>query len=271
MSPAPDTRPPLDPAALADLPSPFHVEIVTSAPSTNAEVAQRVRDGRAEEGLVVVAEHQTAGRGRLDRSWVTPPRAALTFSVLLRPAGPPARWPLLGHLAGLAVVEGVARVGGPTLVLKWPNDVLAHDGLKVAGLLLERIEAPAGPAAVLGVGLNVSSTREELPVSTAASLLTAGMLDPDRTRLARAVLESLAARYHDWGHADDPAEADSRLLGDYAARCDTLGRDVEVQLPGGEVLTGRAVELEESGALVVTDGHGRHLVRTGDVVHLRVG
>jgi BirA family biotin operon repressor/biotin-[acetyl-CoA-carboxylase] ligase len=266
---APDTRPPLDPAALRDLPAPFHVEVVASAPSTNALVSERARAGEA-EGLVVVAEHQTAGRGRLDREWVTPPRAAVTMSVLLRPRAAASRWPLLGLLAGLAVADGVAAVGGPPVSLKWPNDVLAHDGLKVAGLLLERVDGGEGAAAVVGIGLNVSTTRTELPVPTAGSLVTAGMVDPDRTTLTHALVSALASSYRDWEGSDDPARADARLLARYAERCDTLGRQVEVHLPTGEVLSGEATGLGAGGALVVGDTSGQHQVQTGDVVHVRV-
>lgn len=269
MSHTPDTRPPLDPEALRDLPAPFRVEVVESAPSTNALVSERARAGET-EGLVVVAEHQTAGRGRLDREWVTPPRAAVTMSLLLRPRAAPGRWPLLGLLTGLAVVDAVAAVGGPPVSLKWPNDVLAHDGLKLAGLLLERVDGGPGAAAVVGVGLNVSTTRAELPVATAGSLVTAGMVDPDRTALTHALVSALAGHYRDWETADDPARADAGLLARYAERCDTLGRRVEVHLPSGQVLTGEATGLGAGGALVVDDASGPHQVQTGDVVHVRV-
>lgn len=264
MTRDPDTRLPLDSTALGDLPPPFTVEVRESVPSTNELVADLARDG-AGEGLVVVAEHQTAGRGRLGRDWQTPARAALTFSVLLRPAVEPRRWPLLSLLAGVAVREGIAASSGPPVLLKWPNDVLADDGLKVAGLLLERIETDQGPSAVVGIGLNVSSTRAELPVDTAGSLVTAGMLDPDRTLLLRRLLEAFARRYAEWTAGDDEP-----VLEAYAAGCDTLGRDVEVRLPGERTLRGRAVRLDRDGALVVEDDAGTHTIHAGDVVHVRV-
>ncbi len=116
------------------------MEVVDEAPSTNALVVDRARRGEG-HGLVVVAEHQTAGRGRLDRTWTTPARAALTLSLLVTPDEVPvARWPWLPLLTGLAVVEGVRRAGGPEVTLKWPNDVLL-DGLKVGGILVERVRA----------------------------------------------------------------------------------------------------------------------------------
>ena len=125
---------------------------------------------------MVVAEHQTAGRGRLDRSWETPPRAALTFSVLLRPSVGPEQWPWLPLLTGYAVGTAL-RDAGFDAGVKWPNDVLIGD-LKVAGILVERVDTPTGPAAVLGVGLNVSTTAEELPVPTATSLALAARRRP---------------------------------------------------------------------------------------------
>jgi BirA family biotin operon repressor/biotin-[acetyl-CoA-carboxylase] ligase len=267
MSTPSDTRPPLDRDALRNLPAPWSVEVEEALPSTNESVAERARAG-AEEGLVVVAEHQTAGRGRLGREWRTPPRAALTFSVLVRPAVEARRWPLLPLLTGLAVVEGIAIVAGPPVTLKWPNDVLSRDGLKVAGLLVERVESPQSPGAVLGVGINVSMTRAELPVDTAGSLLTAGMLQTDRTALLRHVLERLRARYEAWRDGDD--EADRTLLREYAARCDTLDREVEVHLPGDRVLRGRATGIGDDGSLLVADDTGTHPVNAGDVVHIRV-
>ena len=148
-SPGP-SRPPLEPSAVADrlAGSRWSAQVLAASPSTNAEAAARVRAG-AGEGLVVVADHQTAGRGRLDRTWVTPPRSALTMSVVLAPdAVPVARWPWLPLLMGVAVVEGVRRACGLRCALKWPNDVLL-DGAKLAGILVERVERPEGAAAVV--------------------------------------------------------------------------------------------------------------------------
>ena len=265
MSPAPDTRPPLDPTALLDLPPPFRVEVRETLPSTSSAVADLARDGTT-EGLVLAAEHQTEGRGRLDRRWETPARASLTFSVLLRPRVAPQRWPVLALLTGLAVVDGVAAAGGPPMMLKWPNDVLSHDGLKVAGLLLERVDTADGPAAVVGVGLNVSATRTELPVASAGSLVTAGIVNPDRSALLRHVVEALASRYGAW--QGEPS--DDSVLAAYAERCDTLDREVLVHLPGERTLRGRATGLDPHGALVVRDAAGQHTVHAGDVVHVRV-
>ena len=255
-------RRPLDRSTLAlVLPGWARVEVLDEVGSTNAVVAGRARAGAA-EGLVVVAEHQTSGQGRLGRVWESPPHAGLTFSVLLRPPVADRRWPWLPLLTGVAAVRGLAAVGGPSCVLKWPNDVL-HDGLKLAGVLAERLDTPQGPAAVVGVGLNVSQTPSELPVPTAGSLAGAGFA-LDRTVLLRSVLERLHEEYVGWTRAENP------LREHYLALSDTVGREVRVELPRG-VLEGVAVGIDGDGGLVVESAGRRTTVTAGDVVHLRPG
>ena len=253
------SRPPLDPAALP----PWRIEVLDESPSTNADVAGRALDGEP-PGLVVVAEHQTAGRGRLDRTWVTPARAALTFSLLVAPAPVrPERWPWLPLLTGLAVVDGVRRAAGVDATLKWPNDVLV-DGAKVAGILVERVERPGGAVAVVGVGLNVSSTREELPVTTATSLALARARSLDRAALLVALLDAFGQRYDAWRAAAGQGPRSS-----YLQACSTIGRPVRVQLPTGGALLGRAVGVDDGGRLQVDDRSRVHLLGAGDVVHVR--
>ncbi len=243
------------------------LELVAETPSTNGLVASRAQAGGA-HGLVVVAEHQTAGRGRLDRAWVTPPRAALTFSVLLRPDVPDERWPWLPLLAGLATVEGIESAGGPVCALKWPNDVRYGDR-KLAGLLVERVETPEGPAAVLGIGLNVTTTEDELPVPGAGSLATVGRPGLDRGALLVGVLEALGTRLDLWARtAGDPGAG---LREDYLTRCETLGRAVRVHLPSGDDLVGTAVDIGDDGGLRVQAGGREVAVSAGDVVHVRPG
>ena len=141
------------------------VLVVARTGSTNTDCAARARAG-APEGLVLAAEEQTAGRGRLGRTWLSPPRAALTFSVLLRPAGvPPARRGWLPLLAGVATATAVRHVSGLDARLKWPNDLVLGPR-KLAGILAEQ----SGDAVIVGIGVNVSATRAELPVTGAAAL-----------------------------------------------------------------------------------------------------
>ncbi len=242
-------RPPLRPLALRRAldPDGWRVEVLAETGSTNAVVAARAAAGEP-AGLVVVAEQQTAGRGRLDRTWTSPPRAGLTFSVLLRPSLPLARWGWVPLWGGLAVAEAVRERCEVDAVVKWPNDVLVG-GEKVCGLLAEA----TGGALVLGIGLNVTTTREELPQDRpATSLRLAGATTTDRDTLLRAVLRSLDRAL---GAADPDA---------YRARCDTLGRRVRVVLADREV-EGTAERVDDDGRLVV-DGTP---YAAGDVVHLR--
>jgi BirA family biotin operon repressor/biotin-[acetyl-CoA-carboxylase] ligase len=293
-------RPPLDPAALnARLVRPGglwrEIRVIEETGSTNAVLLGEARAGAA-EGLVLVAESQTAGRGRLGRSWSSPPRAALTCSVLLRPAGvpPPARaW--LPLLTGIAVAAALRAEAGVAAGLKWPNDVLVGDR-KIAGILAEA----HGDAVVAGVGLNVTLTRAELPVPTATSLLLENAACLDRGRLLAAVLTELASRYTAWAagpHAAAPgagapppqspvpaspvpaspapaSPAPARpvpasLRAEYLRWCVTIGREVRVELPGGALLTGTATDVDEAGRLAVRTGPGSTLVGAGDVVHVR--
>jgi BirA family biotin operon repressor/biotin-[acetyl-CoA-carboxylase] ligase len=239
------------------------VEVLEESPSTNAYLTDRARAGAA-PGLAVAAEHQSAGRGRLNRAWVTPPRAALTVSLLVRPDRVPlARWPWLPLLTGLAVRDAVRRVAGVECALKWPNDVLV-DGRKVAGILVERVERPAGAVAVVGIGVNGTTTRDELPVDTATSLLLEGATSVDRTHLLGDLLREFTQRYDAW-----VAAAGEGLRLQYTAACSTLGREVRVHLPTGESLEGVAVDLDEDGRLVVDGDQGRRILGAGDVVHVR--
>ncbi len=243
------------------------IRVVAKTGSTNADLAALARQG-ADEGLVLVAEAQTSGRGRLDRTWTAPPRSGLTFSVLLRPGVPTARLAWLPLLTGLAVVralrgfaelEGVPRGRMAEAALKWPNDVLIGDR-KLAGILAER----AGDAVVVGIGLNVGLRASELPAPMATSLAIEGA-PADRDPVLRAILRSLAAVY-----AEFKREAGERALREaYEQVCATAGRQVRVELPDGDVFTGTATGVDEHGRLLVAGAEGVRAFSAGDVVHVR--
>ncbi|QIK75572.1 biotin--[acetyl-CoA-carboxylase] ligase [Nocardioides piscis] len=258
MTSTPSPRPALDPVRLA-VPHGWRVEITEATPSTNAAVADRARAGEP-DGLVVVTEHQTSGRGRLDRVWETPPRTSLTLSVLLRPDAPAADWPWLSLLTGYAVQAALAdRL--PEIALKWPNDVLVEER-KIAGILVERIDTPTGPAAVVGIGINVSQSIDELPVALATSVELETGEPVDRTDLLGTVLGSLHGLQ---GLIGDTAA----LRSAYADVCSTIGRQVEVHLPGDQVRRGEVLDVDDRGALVVAGPEGTFTVGAGDVVHVR--
>jgi BirA family biotin operon repressor/biotin-[acetyl-CoA-carboxylase] ligase len=253
--------------------------VVASTGSTNADLLARAEaagpgDGDlvadAAEGAVLVAEEQTAGRGRLGRSWSSTPGASLTFSVLLRPAPVPAgRRGWLPLLAGVAVASAVRSVAGVSAVLKWPNDVLVGDR-KLAGILAE--QSPDGRAVVIGVGLNVATPAAELPVSPAGlpatSLLAEGAV-VSREALLLEILGQLETGYAAFRADPDPVR--SGLLGAYRALCATLGQAVRVELPAGRVLTGEARDIDPDGRLLIADQAGGPAVpvSAGDVIHLR--
>lgn len=257
-------RPPLRADALrrALAPDGWRVEVRSEAASTNAVVSERARAGE-QAGLVVVAERQSAGRGRLDRAWVSPARAGLTFSVLQRPDLPVAQWPWLPLWTGLAVATALRERAELDAVLKWPNDVVLGrqagrlGGHKLCGVLAE---VPTPGAVVLGIGLNVTTRADELPAPArgfagATSLLLAGASTTDRDTVLRAVLRALRSVL------DAPELARDR----YRELCSTVGTDVRVELPGGASTTGRAEAVDTDGRLVVAGtAYG-----VGDVVHLR--
>jgi BirA family biotin operon repressor/biotin-[acetyl-CoA-carboxylase] ligase len=264
-------RPPLDPAALrrslVDGASRWRDIVVReSVESTNAEVAELALGG-AGEGVVVVAEHQRGGRGRQGRVWQAPPRSGLAVSMLLRPDRvAAARWPWLPLLTGVAVADAVRRCADVEAVLKWPNDVVVG-GRKLAGILVERVEVGGRAAAVVGIGLNVSSRAEELPVGDATSLLLVGARTTDRTVVLREVLRVLDQLYGAWLSAEgDPGAG---LADAYRRRCATLGRQVRAELPSGDVVTGAARRIDAEGRLVIETDVAVVAISAGDVVHLR--
>jgi BirA family biotin operon repressor/biotin-[acetyl-CoA-carboxylase] ligase len=266
-------RPVLDAArlsgALASRPRLWReVRVVEETGSTNADLLAEARSG-AGEGLVLVAEAQTSGRGRMGRRWISPPRRSLTFSVLLRPAVPAGLLGWLPLLAGVAVASALEQVAGVNARLKWPNDVLV-DGAKIAGILAERW----GDAVVIGAGINVLQQRGELPVPTATSLLVAQGAGPAgaemRERLLTAVLDELARWYRAWLDQPHPGDADGcGLRGEYLRRSATVGTPVTVMLPGGQDLAGTAAGIGTAGRLEIRTATGLVQVSAGDVVHLR--
>ena len=233
--------------------------------STNDVVHEFAMAGAA-EGLLVLADEQTAGRGRLDRSWWAPPGASVLMSLLLRPALSARLAGQLPMCLGLAAVEGIEAVTGLRPALKWPNDVVL-DGRKLGGMLTElRADGERLDYAVLGLGLNVNLTFDEPAAdglaAIAVSLRMAAGRPVDRAALVIALLERCEAWYERLLSGESLHEA-------WASRLDTLGRQIIVALPVG-TLTGVAVGVTPEGALIVRRPDGTNeTIWAGDVTTLR--
>jgi BirA family biotin operon repressor/biotin-[acetyl-CoA-carboxylase] ligase len=245
--------------------------LVASTGSTNADVEELARQG-AVEGTCIVADEQTAGRGRLDRTWVSPPGAGLWMSVLLRPGGSSAERPTwLPLVAGLAVTDALAEACGVRAELKWPNDIVAiaaacggSDGpRKLGGILSAVVPDAHDPAVVIGIGVNVDMRSADLPVSQATSVLLEGGR-VDRSMLLGCLLSALEARLEQWRAGD---EAIGR---DYRARCTTIGRRVSVELPHAAPISGIVTGIDDDGHLLVDNEGITASITAGDVIHATI-
>jgi BirA family transcriptional regulator, biotin operon repressor / biotin---[acetyl-CoA-carboxylase] ligase len=240
----------------------WRVDHVAETTSTNAVLLAAAESGMASDRVALIADHQTAGRGRLDRRWDAPSGENLLVSLLfLEPAVRPST---LAQMVGLAALTGVERLGSVDpddgrLGLKWPNDIMLDDA-KLAGILAQR-SASTG-AVVVGIGLNVGWAPEG-----AASLKR--NLDVDVS--PRAVLDEMLAALDAFDALEergDDLELD--VAERYRQRLATLGKVVRVLLPEDRILDGRAVDVDDHGRLIVDDERGTtHVLDVGDVIHVR--
>ena len=238
----------------------WRVNVVDSTGSTQVDLAKSVRNGQAKSGDVLVTEFQSAGRGRLDRTFVTLPQTALLFSSYVKPNNRDDRWGWIPLLVGQSVCKAISESFdvGQGVKMKWPNDILLNDR-KLAGLLVERLETNDGAGVVIGIGLNVSASQDELPIEGATSLEIEGFHNVDREELLVAILTSFEGYLQRW-ESNDPT-----LLSEYCASSATIGRQVAIELPGGEKVNAIASSIDATGALVLDNG--RHIT-VGDIVHI---
>jgi BirA family biotin operon repressor/biotin-[acetyl-CoA-carboxylase] ligase len=231
--------------------------------STNAHLRREARLG-APEGMVAVADHQSAGRGRMERRWESPPGTSLLVSVLFRPDFDPAELHLCTAAMALAAAEACRKVAGVGPVLKWPNDLLVGEA-KLAGVLAEaELDGPGACAVVVGMGLNVDWPG---PAGAAATCLRDLSAAPvDRRLMLDGLLEALSVRRS----LLDSAPGRREVAAEFRSRCSTLGRRVRVELMA-EAVVGVAHEIDDAGRLVVQTPAGRRTVSAGDVIHLRPG
>ena len=227
--------------------------------STNRLLAER---SDSPEGTTIVAEIQTAGRGRLGRSWESPWGSGVWMSVLVRPGTQPrASWAWLPLITALAVRDALSSACSLECSLKWPNDLVSggDEVRKLGGILVEVV----GPdAVVLGIGVNMSLVLEELPTPAATSVSLEGGT-ADREAYVVALQGALESRLAAWRDGESAIEG-------YRRACVTVGRQVTVHLPDGTELAGLAEGIADDGRLMVNDGANTVLVAAGDVIHATI-
>ena len=204
---------------------------------------------------ILASEYQISGRGRLDRTFTAPPMSALTFSLYIEPKVEREEWSFITLLAGLSVHEALASLDPQVSVgIKWPNDLLIGDK-KFVGMIAQATKK----GIILGIGINVGMTAEELPVENATSLSLEGFSNLDRNDILASIINHFEINLEMWEH-------DKSFLAEYRSASVTIGKDVEVTLPGGELIHSKAIDISNAGALLLEDGSE---VTVGDVVHLR--
>ncbi len=223
--------------------------------STQDDLYQLASSGKALPKTILASEYQSSGRGRLDRTFEAAPHSALTFSIYIEPKVDKEEWPFLTLLAGLCVHEALHTLDPQVSVgIKWPNDLLIGDK-KFVGMIAQATDK----GVVLGIGINVGMTKEELPVENATSLAIEDFEVLDRNLILASIINHFEINLEMW-------ENDQSFLAQYRSASVTLGKEVEVTLPGGAKHSNRAVDISNAGALMLEDGRE---VTVGDVVHLR--
>lgn len=226
----------------------WRVSVIKETSSTQSDLVKFVNTGKAQSGEVLIAEFQSAGRGRLDRSFIAPPNTALLFSIYLENEIDLSWLPLI---AGIAVCDGLKELTNAKL--KWPNDILISNK-KCGGILAEKI--PTG--VIIGIGLNVNQTQEELPIPEATSLAING-IEVNRNNLLISILHEFGRIIRHW-----PMNR-VEIKAQYEQLCETIGHEVEVTSPSGEITRGLASGINQNGELLV----GSKSINVGDVRHLR--
>ena len=232
----------------------WRVSVVELTASTQSDLSNLASENLVQNGDVIAAEFQSAGRGRLERSFDAPAGSALLFSFFLSPKRKREDWGFVAHLAALSMHTIVAKSVDTNITLKWPNDILINDK-KVAGLLAQM----TNNGLIIGMGLNVEMTSEELPVPTATSLAIAGSNQLDRNKILSTFLNQFASDFQEWDSGRD-------FIDEYSSASGTLGREVQVEVVGRDNRMGVAQSVTTTGALLLSDGFE---VNVGDVVHLR--
>ncbi|MCL2524860.1 MAG: biotin--[acetyl-CoA-carboxylase] ligase [Betaproteobacteria bacterium] len=252
-------------ARLGELAGRFDVDALDVCDSTSSELLRRA-DAGAPAGTVIVADRQEAGRGRRGRVWLSSPEGSLTFSLLWRFAGPPARLGGLSLAVGLALAQALEAEGARGIGLKWPNDLLLATPAghaKLAGVLIELTGNRRGCQAIIGIGINLRPPPAALPDALAqppAGLDQAGLAAIDRHALLAAILRQLAAVLDIFA-----GEGFAALRADWQRRHIWQDRPVQVLDAGETPLTGRCLGADADGALLLQTAAGQQRIHSGDV------
>lgn len=223
--------------------------------STQDDLFKLASSNTAIPKTILASEYQSSGRGRLDRTFEAASHTALTFSIYIEPKAERDEWSFLTLLAGISVHEALHALDPQVVVgIKWPNDLLIGEK-KFVGMIAQA----TSKGVVLGIGINVGMTKDELPVDNATSLAIEEFAELDRNLILAAIINHFEINLEMW-------ENDKSFLNEYRSTSVTLGREVEVTLPGGEMFNSRALDISHSGGLILENGRE---ITVGDVVHLR--
>jgi len=249
-------RPPLDSAVISQKISHYwRVSVVEVTGSTQDDLAALVARNEAINGEVLVTEYQSAGRGRLDRTFDAPESSALLFSLFIEPKREKSEWSFLPLLAGLISTLAISELDPRlTVELKWPND-LQLGGKKLGGIIAQA----TSNGVILGIGINVAMDQSELPVDHATSLMIEDCAILDRNLLLASILNNFEELLGRWEDGED-------LRHLYRERSATLSQKVQVELPGGEKRSGFVEDISPAGELILEGGQR---ITVGDIVHLR--
>ena len=241
----------------AELSPYWRVSVVDVTGSTQSDLADSVRMNSAIDGDVLIANYQSAGKGRLDREFIAAPSSALLFSLYKKVGRPREEWNFLALLTALSITEALHDLDHTIdLNVKWPNDILINEK-KTAGLLCQAVE----DGVVIGIGLNVSMQIEELPVETATSLLLKNFRELDRNIIVKKILKIFEAKYSLWN-----LSGSAQFISEYEKACSSLNRQIQITLPNHAPKDAMAIGVTRLGELILEDGS---LVNSADVVHLR--
>ena len=249
-------RPLLDVSAITEHVSQYwRVSVVEVTGSTQLDLLEKAKHSTLKDGDVLLAEYQKSGKGRLDRTFEAAPSTALMLSLYIEPKIEKHEWSFIPLLTGLSVVIALQKRNQDTEIrLKWPNDLFVGEK-KIGGIIAQAVEK----GVVIGIGINVAMNSDQLPVPHATSLLIEGAKHLDRNVLCSEILNTLDELLQRWISGED-------LLHLYREKSATLGQDVEIELPGGNRITGLASDFSRAGELILRDGTR---VTVGDVIHLR--